>query len=292
MINISSGHNTLLRLKELVLNLKYLDSAHKIGKIEIGEIKFATPLSITPVAAVINKMNLSYKYKGENLSYLRVIHFPEGISELNKISIQKTYLPIIHLHIGSTEKAQLSQQLNELHSRFLDLLRQNVIGDPEFIKLITDNTFGFLLGEMVDNIEEHAIADNMYLFAQYWPVINSCEVCIIDDGQGLSGSLRAAGRDIAGDHDALRKILETGLSAKIDYGDAIRGTGIKNTMAAITSKEINGEFFIMSGKSAYLHSADLGKKFISFDDYSWKGTIVVLKLNKPSSVFNLYDYVK
>ena len=82
------------------------------------------------------------------------------------------------------------------------------------------------------------------------------------------------------------------MSAKTEFGDIKRGTGIKSTRAAITNREQNGEFFVMSGNAAFLHTAAKGETFVTFQDYSWKGTIVMMKLNKPASSFNLYDYVR
>ncbi len=142
------------------------------------------------------------------------------------------------------------------------------------------------------DLEEHSEAKNVYLFAQYWSKSNTCEVCILDDGQGVFKSLKKAGRSVKNSEDALRKILGTGLSAKTDFGDSKRATGIKNTRAALTNKEINGEFLIMSGDSIFLDSANHGEKFVKLTKYYWNGTIVVLRLIRPVSQFNLYNYVK
>lgn len=293
MILIQSHFNsTVNRIKELIINLQYLDSMELGNTIEIKDIEFTTPLAITPVASVINKKNFYYDYNGNNATYLQVIRFPEGINKLDGLSLEGTYIPIIHLRLKDYNKKELSKQLSMLHSKFLELLRLKVIADPSFIELITNNTFGFLLGELIDNIEEHSNAENLYLFAQYWTKNNSCEVCIMDDGIGLLGSLKNAGRDVNDSADALKRILEKGLSSKTEYGNIMRGTGIKYTRAAITNKEINGEFFIMSGEASFLHSAINGENFINFKKYFWQGTLVMLRLNRPIATFNLYNYVK
>lgn len=291
MINISSDFNTVLRLNDLIKNLTYLELQTKNSNIDINHIGFVTPLSITPIAAVINEKDLTYKLKNDD-SYLKTICFPEGIEEIEKIAIKKTYLPIIHLKLDNFSKEDVTRQLGSLHTKYLDLIKTNIIADQRFLELLTNNTFGFLLGELFDNIEEHSSAKNIYLFAQYWPKYNSCELCLIDDGIGLLGSLKNAGRDVQNSEEALRKILETGLSAKTEFGDIRRGTGIKNTRASITNKEINGEFLIMSGNIVFLHSATQGQKFFKLSNYNWHGTIVTLRLNRPVSQFNLYNYVK
>lgn len=292
MISIQSQPDTVSRIKELLENLRYLNSLPEGLSVVINRIEQATPLSIIPVVSVINQKELKYDYQGGNASLLKVVRFPEGINDLDSSVYNKTHIPVIHFHPGNQNKQEISQKLNALHAKFLNLLRANIIADEHFIELITDNTFGFVLGEMIDNIEEHSNARNIYLLAQYRVKSNSCEVCILDDGDGLLGSLKNAGRDVQDSQEALRKILETGLSAKTEYGDIKRGTGIKYTRLAITNKEINGEFMLMSGNAAFLHTAADGEIFINFKDYSWQGTIVMMKLNKPVSTFNLYHYVR
>ncbi len=292
MITITSVFSTLDRIKELKSNLGYLQQVQAGESVNVSRLDFITPLSITPIAAIINSHSLKMNYDGPNAQYLKVIHFPEGISEIEGLSDSKSYIPIIKLPLRGMVKQDRSKSLNALHSKFLDLLRRNVIAEPRFIELISNNTFGFVMGEMLDNIEEHAQAENVYVFAQYWTKNNSCELCILDDGQGLFGSLSNAGRDVIDSLDALKKILNMGLSAKTEYGDIRRGMGIKSTRAAITNRELNGEFFVMSGNAAFLHTVSNGEIFVTFQDYSWNGTVVMMKLNRPSSSFNLYDYVR
>lgn len=292
MIKITESFDTLFRIKELVCNLQYLGDCEDKSLIKISKIDFITPLSITPISAVINKKNLEYNYNEINVSYLKTICFPEGVEGVEKDSLQKTYFPIVHLNIENLSKIDMTHRLGSLHTKYLNLIKNNIIADQRFFALVTNNTFGFLLGEMLDNIEEHSEAKNVYLFAQYWPKINTCEVCILDDGQGVFKSLKKAGRSVKNSEDALRKILGTGLSAKTDFGDTKRATGIKNTRATLTNKEINGEFLIISGDSIFLDSANHDEKFVKLTKYFYDGTIVVLRLTRPISQFNLYDYVK
>jgi hypothetical protein len=292
MIHISRASDTITRLQQMIGNLQYLSSQQSSAIVHVQDIGFVTPLAITPVAAMINKKSLTHDYRGENNSYLDTIHFPQGIGEVEKLSLKRTYLPIIHLPLQGLDQAQSAKFLGQLSSAYLSLLKNNVIADPLFLQLITTSTFSLLLDEMIDNIQEHAEAENVYLFAQYWKKSNSCEFCLLDDGQGLLGSLQRAGREVKDSEDALRKILESGLSAKTDYGDIRRGTGIRTTRALITNREIHGEFFIMSGDAAFLHSASQGQKFFRFSKYFWNGTIVMGKLNRPPSQFQWSDYVQ
>ncbi len=137
---------------------------------------------------------------------------------------------------------------------------------------------------MLDNIEEHSRAKNVYLFAQYWKKLNACEVCIIDDGVGIFESLKKARRDIKDHMDALKQVLETGLSSKTEFGDIKRGTGIRNTRLAITNKDIHGEFLIITGNAAFMHSATEGARF-----YHHLNSIYTIMLDKVINLATIFE---
>lgn len=286
-VTVRSSGSTLNRLKELAANMEFLLSKEQSTNVHV-KVGFATPLAVVPLAAIINERKLHLE--GEQNTYLETIHFPEGVKEV-KMS-RKTYLPIIRLQLASLPPSEVGTQLNKLSAVFLDLLRSNVIADREFIEMVTVNAFGFLLEELMDNVAEHAEARNVYVFSQYWPKTNSCELCILDDGQGLFGSLRAAGRDVSDSLDAIRKVLNQGLSAKDEFGDIHRGTGLRNTRAVIANRDISGEFLILSGNAAYWQSSSSGERFVQLSKTEWNGTIVMLQLRKPVTPFNLYSYVR
>lgn len=294
MINIIDTSSTLNRLTELKKNLTYLDSQDDGSVIRIGKMAFITPLSITPIAYKISKKGLSYNYQGENRSYLETVFFPEGITDSRMILSysNRTYIPILCVHTASLGPQELTNQLNQLHSIFLQLIRTNVIADPEFIQLITDQTIGFVVSEIFDNIEQHAKASNMFIFAQYWRSNHTCEICILDDGIGIYHSLKKAGRAVQSSFDAIKQVIESGMSSKIKFVDSIRGTGVKNVRAALANRELNGEFMIVSGNAGFLHGASFGEKLLNFAEYSWNGTIVMMRFSKPTTPFNLYKYVK
>lgn len=64
MLSISSNFQpTSLRLKELMDNLRYLNSLPIKSRVDIKQIGFVTPFSITPIAAIINEKKLTYSSK-------------------------------------------------------------------------------------------------------------------------------------------------------------------------------------------------------------------------------------
>ncbi|MBN1198725.1 MAG: hypothetical protein JXA23_05180 [Bacteroidales bacterium] len=291
MIILEDRFNTIDRLSELKKNLSYLDLKDENSSITIKQEGYVTPLSITPLAAIISKKQLVIKSKGENTSYLDTVSFPYGVSDIRSILADRTYIPIIHLRINSIP-SMVTNQLNEIHGIFIRLLKSNIIADPEFVQLITDQTIGFVVSEVIDNIDQHSKAENLFLFAQYWKRINTCEICIVDDGIGIYRSLLHAGRDVQSPMDAMNKMITSGLSSKFEYSGSQRGTGIKNIRDALTNREIKGEFLIISDSVGFIHSMQNGEKFLNFAPYSWSGTIIMLRFSKPTMPFDLYKYVK
>lgn len=290
-----SGGTTLQRLTELKCNLESIGFRKPDEQIFLNA-SFITPLSVVPLAATINRRGLPWRCMSGNTysSYLKTICFPAGIADPSKVTGHRgsgTYFPLVHLDLAAAPRDERSNQLDALHSHFLDLVDRNLVADAEFIAKVNKNTFGFLLGEMLDNVKEHSLAENFYLLAQYWPTSNACEICLLDDGQGVYSSLKAAGRKVVDSRDALQQVLESGLSAKDEFGSIKRATGIRNTRKAITNHEIQGEFFILSGDSAFLHSSREGEKLIRLQNFFWNGTIIMLKINRPSTTFNMYTYV-
>ena len=168
MINIVSSLDTVTRIKELLNNLRYLDSLPNNSPLEVNKIEFVTPLSITPLSIIITNKQLIYNYSANNSGYFQTINFPTGTDDISVEVSGKTYMPIIHLALDKIPKTERQVKLGVVHSTFLSMIRTNVIGDQKFVELITDNTLGFLVGETIDNVEEHSNADNLFLFTQYW----------------------------------------------------------------------------------------------------------------------------
>jgi hypothetical protein len=159
-ISIKSQRSTLMRFKELLRNLEYLESLGEGDTCKLN-IEFATPFSLLPLVSLINQKSIFCEESAN--SYLKTIHFPDGKKELEKIC-KGTYMPIIRLSLeGISDSDERSMKLNALHEGFLNILKSN-IKDPKFVQRVTKGTFGLLLGELIDNINEHSLAKNIYIF--------------------------------------------------------------------------------------------------------------------------------
>lgn len=286
-VSIISRRRTTQRFSELIHNLKFLESLADGSSFTV-DAEFTTPLAVLPLAPIIRRKNLQCSAGID--SYLSTISFPNGVIDCSGVC-RGTYIPIIHLPLGNINDVdERSSKLNALHEGYLDLLRRNIISDEEFVQFITHGSFGLLIGELIDNILEHSDAQNVYVLSQYWPRNSTCEICIMDDGQGLLGSLAAVGRDVSNSADAITKIVEQCLSAKDEYGDIYRGTGLKMARKAVTCSNLSGEFLIASGDSAYFESFNSGNTLVNLSNYSLSGTMIMLKFKQPSHPLNIYEF--
>lgn len=60
----------------------------------------------------------------------------------------------------------------------------------------------------------------------------------------------------------------------------------------IWSFRFAGKDDLININTVFLRTSADGGIFVNFKDYFWQGTVVMIKLNKPVSKFNLYKYVR
>ncbi|MBI4081410.1 MAG: hypothetical protein HY423_02240 [Candidatus Lambdaproteobacteria bacterium] len=288
------------RISELVTNLTTLESAERRTSVELLT-QFVTPLAITPLAHPFCERELNWICDLPSVrAYLETVSFPCGRGIDERRQPGASYFPIVHVSLAGVPPEEKYRRFEVLHNLYLDLLKNNINDlDPlknkktgrEFLTLTTASTFGFLLGEIGTNVNEHADASDVYLFAQYWPKVDACELCLVDNGRGLCGSLLAAGRKVTDDLDAIRKVVTDGLSSKYESGQLARGTGIRNTIRLLTNQVVNGEFAIISGKAGYVCSPPGTLTFVEFGSFAWQGTIVHMRLKRPTRQVSIYDHI-
>ena len=287
-LHIGGSWDPLARIKELVNNLRTLSSIPDGGTASFSSIDFIRPVSILPIASYAFDHNITIQNAN---SYLDSIEFPEGTntSEFNKIG--QTYFPITKADLKSVSRDGREEKLRFLSDQYPKLLRRN-IDDQEFLDRVGNNVFYLLISEMVDNIMEHSEADLAYVFSQFWPANNSCEICLLDNGIGIYQSLKNAGRSVTGDMDALEKVIRQHLSAKDEFGSQKRGTGIKNTINLLSNNELNGYFCVISGNAGYFIDNNGRNHFINLTQVSWNGTIICMGFQKPPKHVDIYEYIR
>ncbi|MFW6029746.1 MAG: ATP-binding protein [Halanaerobiales bacterium] len=247
--------------------------------INLSNLSFIHPLYSLSLSALINQkrnegftVNISNYDSIQCSSYLRVINFPEGI-ELNQSQLQyysdRNYLPIVKFPNEETS-------LNKVLTSVLNLIRNNFSLSRELF-----NGLYYLISELTDNINQHSIAANGWITAQYYPNKHFIDVCIIDNGIGILNSYKNQGYNIPSHISALENALQ-GLSAKNSHE---RGMGI-HTSKNMVNKGLSGHFFMCSGNAMVL---DNNTNEIPFN---WNGVLIFFRISKNISNFNYINFVE
>jgi len=164
------------------------------------------------------------------------------------------YVPIEILSIDSLKEEAYEERIElgdvlERHSRRLAsiLTREN---DGALV-----DTLEYALREMFRNVVEHSGANQIGFCAQYWPAKNRVELAILDNGIGLSASLKSNPfLNISSDKDAINYSLLPGVSGKAYKGAPKQRNGFwsNSGFGLYMTSELcrnGGDFFICSGTS-------------------------------------------
>jgi len=143
-----------------------------------------------------------------------------------------------------------------------------------------------LLYELLTNIYKHSKCDNAYVLCQRYPNIQLADVCIIDDGISIPGSLEETGEFFDEDAEAIFSAINGTSSDKEDYG--LHGRGL-NTSAAITSLGFREEMLISSREGTCTIDEN-GIKLYKNVPYI-QGTFISLRVN-TNKIRNIHEYTK
>lgn len=287
LISISKKGDTPTRIKELVKNFSLLKKIPPSETIDLSKIEWVTPLSILPIALLITrwqKYGIKIKFSEEKRikSYLTTILFPKGTEEPTLIEWGETYFPIVR--VSHKEEKFPPEVIEKVNDKYQTLLSSLFINQPYQTDLT--QALGIFLGEMIDNVEEHSQAHELWILSQYWQRLGELEICLLDDGIGFYNSYKSANITVKDHLEAIDKAVK-GISTKKIEG---QGYGINRSIYLITESSLNGEFLIISGNAAYFKkSKEMGKLFF-LDKIVWRGVIIMIKVKKPYSPINIYKY--
>jgi len=161
----------------------------------------------------------------------------------------------------------------------------------EILGNITENVLATLVGEMTTNVLEHSRADNLVLAVQYWPSADTAALCLVDDGQGIYGSLVSAGRNVSNPKSALERVVREHLSAKDEFGLITRGYGILTARRLLVNNDVLGQISILTGNALFTDEYPGGSIIRDFSNFVWQGTLVHMQFRNPEKRLVYTDYV-
>lgn len=278
-------------LNHLISILKVLQPLNKGDRVGINSSGFATPFHVVPGACVINNKNLNYgftKVGSEMSRYLKIIHFPEGVSSMDaKPGSSGNYLPIARV----AGPAGTGVHREESYKNLEDQYRELILNCFNTVKEKLSNAIAFFLSELIENAKDHSIAKNFYIFAQYWSALQEFELCLMDDGIGLQGSLSKKHPQITTDERAVREIIQRQLSARISDIESLPGTGLANTIRIVSNKELQSTFTLLSGSFGYSCSNDYCR-WVDLGALSIQGTLVNICIKEPKEKVDIFNYIQ
>ncbi len=258
--------------------------------VEMNSRGFATPFHVIPVASAINNKNLTFSLTKKNSDlgqYLKTIRFPDGVSAIvAKPGASGNYLPIAR--ISGTES--LGKQRESSYKHIEDQYRELIFNCFRNIKDKLSNAIAFFLSELIENAKDHSDANNFYIFAQYWPALKEFELCLMDDGIGLKGSLSKIHPQITTDERAVREVIQRQLSARISDKESLPGTGLANTIRIVSNKELQSSFTLLTGNFGYSCSNDFCK-WVELGTLTVQGTLINIRIKEPQETFDIFNYI-
>lgn len=139
-------------------------------------------------------------------------------------------------------------------------------------------TLSYCLREMIRNSFEHGNTEKVWICGLYWPTRSEAEIAILDEGQGIWGSLRKnRNYRLKSDSEANKIALQPGVSRMFgkeqDPYDIWQNSGYGLYMASALCG-LEGYFILASGADATLVNSDNQQNYVA--DIS--GTAICLNI--------------
>lgn len=259
--------------------------------IDLSDTKFASPLFVLPLMVYASGSNRTIRYQGIT-PYLSQIKFGEGIKPDEMRSTQfkahmegyihRTYIPIVNF--------PASQKSDDDKSAILSAVEEIIIRQLTLASNIASG-LKYMIGEMVDNITEHAESERGFIFAQAYPSKRYLDICIADNGITLLGSYRKlAGNEIDSDLEAIQA-ANRGISTKNRPEAENRGYGV------ITSKRmliegLGGHYLMLSGAAMHIKTSEINNFLTLPEHLRWNGTIIALRIPFENEAFRYIKYIE
>lgn len=274
-----------------------LQTENNFGKNMVWNLKDATffhPFYLAPLA--IYKQSCKKDITCKNVparieGYLSLIRFENPLLITEDIDlktilrpyISKSYIPICKFELCKSNVDALQSILQEI------ICKQS---NADY-RIVTP--LSYLLGELIDNMNEHSKGKYGYIFAQYLRKEGCIDLVLSDDGITIFGSYISASKylDEINDDEAKSLILATeGKSTKNRPDVENRGYGISSSKDMLVNG-LHGSFFMLSGGAFYRHDEKGSVSARLPEAINWNGTIILIRMPiRVPEEFAYINYVK
>lgn len=220
--------------------------------------------------------------------YLDLVYFEKpllvngdaNMKEMLEPYISKTYLPVCQFDLQKSN-------IDDLQSILQKIIRKQSGADYRIVTPLS-----YLLGELIDNMNEHSRGKHGYIFSQYLKKEKCINLVLADDGITVFGSYVNAKKyldEIDGNEAEALRLANEGKSTKNLPDAENRGYGISSSKEML-SDGLHGSFFMLSGGAFHRYDSS-GSVFVKLPStIYWDGTIILMRI--PVEVPVDFDYSK
>lgn len=291
------GHS-LGKLLRVLSSMQGATSNHFV--LDFNEARMLNPFFLGGLACTIKHyerigktIELNHHNNYAIRSYLDAICFPgcytpqlglEGdfIKQLDNYQ-SKRYIPIIAFPTGKDQT--VSSMREKILSAVSTILRKQLHFSETHLMPIS-----YMIDELTHNINDHADVPEGFVFAQYYPASNYIDLCICDSGIGILQSYQKTYKFNPKDEQEAIRFAVQGYSTK-DIPES-KGFGISTSRDMLVNG-LKGKFFLMSGNTAYIQTAENQGILDLPDNFYYQGNYVALRI--PTIIdasFNMYSYIE
>lgn len=252
---------------------QYRDGFKKTNTIDLSNAIFIYPTTFLPL------LNLALENKGCKILQPKdpkVISYMLRMLEEQPDSSSKSYVPVVPLSPDPKESGYVLDQIFELQKR-----EGFVSGGEE--------AFKYVVGELVDNIYQHAEFTIALVMAQKYPKKGFVELGFFDNGITIPGSFGKHG--LIYDEEEAHKAISDALKGLSSKGGKERGHGLRSSVR-IFLEGLGGEVLIVSGAGAVYMSKERSIGYVLGDYHKLAGTLISIRIQDLARQINIYNYVE
>jgi hypothetical protein len=254
---------------------RYRSDAKKNNLVDLSKAKWFYPTTLLPLASFLGQnkdIGLIMPNDHDILNYFSLI------TKNSVPETAKSFIPII--------------KAKKLDGRYIDQIYAAMASQED--KSDIGQSLKYVIGELVDNIDQHSKCNLSVFMAQDYKKKGFLEASFFDNGITIPGSFKKANMGYKGkkvnksDVEYIEEAIN-GASTKPEGG---RGHGLPSIIKIL--KDMHSNIFIISGKGAiYIKGTDkymTSNILYNADEYTkLKGTLVSFQISHPINYVNIYE---
>ena len=265
----------------ITIDFKDMNRIEPFGMLLIGS-------KIRNENSVFDVKNYEYKTYAMTMGLFQSMRMDIG-KHPSALGGNRNYIPIRKIDIGKSYRDALDSSMDiydylekYVADKIVDVLSRGLTS--EFTKWLS-----YSIIEVLRNVYDHSKSKELWYAGQYWRQEDLVEIAILDEGIGISKSLKWNKRLLINDDsEALRLAVSPGISRKIasKSSDIYNNEGLGLYMLKSLCEK-TGDFVICSG-SKCLYATD---NKVELFDTSFNGTIIRIRI-KPSKFIGISNLIQ